>query len=246
MLLEQSKFNRVGLIPARWGSSRFEGKPLAIICGESMIKRTYDRASASKKLDKVYVVTDDNRIEYHCELFNIPVIRVDDDCATGTDRCAIASEQIDADIYVNIQGDEPLIDPEAIDRLCDYFNPTLGVANAYVTIKEPYMVMDNDVVKVVFDSHHCAMYYSRLGIPFPRGEDVRVHQQLGLYAFTKERLQEFSTLPMQTLERAESVEMLRFLEHGYKVLMVHVDDDGLSVDTPKDIKLVEEVINGYN
>ena len=106
--------------------------------------------------------------------------------------------------------------------------------------------MDNDVVKVVFDSHHCAMYYSRLGIPFPRGEDARVHQQLGLYAFTKERLQEFSKLPMQTLEFAERIEMLRFLEHGYKVLMVHVEDDGLSVDTPKDIKLVEDRINAYN
>jgi 3-deoxy-manno-octulosonate cytidylyltransferase (CMP-KDO synthetase) len=211
-----------------------------------MIKRTYDRASMSKKLDKVYVVTDDDRIEDHCGLFNIPVLRVDNDCATGTDRCAIASKLVDANIYVNIQGDEPLIDPEAIDRLCDYFNPNLGVANAYVTIKEPYKVTDNDVVKVVFDSHHCALYYSRLGIPFPRGEVGIDNQQLGLYAFTKERLQEFLSLPMQSLEKAESVEMLRFLEHGYKVLMVHVDDDGLSVDTPKDIKLVEERINAYN
>jgi len=244
--LEQSRMHTVGLIPARWGSSRFEGKPLAIICGESMIKRTYDRASASKRLDQIYVVTDDKRIENHCSLFNIPVMRVDDDCATGTDRCAIASQKIDADIYVNIQGDEPLIDPEAIDRLCDYFKPEIGVANAYVTIDKPYKVMDNDVVKVVFDTNHCAMYYSRHGIPFPRGVGGACHQQLGLYAFTKERLEQFSSLPMQTLEKAESVEMLRFLEHGHKVLMVYVDDDGLSVDTPKDITLVEERINGYN
>lgn len=246
MLLEQSKFNRVGLIPARWGSSRFEGKPLALICGESMIKRTYDRASMSKKLDKVYVVTDDNRIEYHCELFHIPCIRVDDDCTTGTDRCAIASKQIDADIYVNIQGDEPLIDPDAIDRLLEYYNPNIGTANAYIAIDQPYKVMDNDVVKVVFNSYHMALYYSRLGIPFPRGEDGRVFQQLGLYAFSKERLELFTELPRQSLEKAESVEMLRFVENGFDVQMVHVFDDGLSVDSPKDIKLVEDRINGYN
>ena len=106
--------------------------------------------------------------------------------------------------------------------------------------------MDNDVVKVVFNSYHMALYYSRLGIPFPRGEDGRVFQQLGLYAFSKERLELFTELPRQSLEKAESVEMLRFVENGFDVQMVHVFDDGLSVDSPKDIKLVEDRINGYN
>ena len=142
MLLEQSKFNRVGLIPARWGSSRFEGKPLALICGESMIKRTYDRASMSKKLDKVYVVTDDNRIEYHCEIFNIPCIRVDDDCATGTDRCAIASEQIDADIYVNIQGDDNIVVTQLKKKLkIDSFDHEKGKKAKLVKY-----IVDNDIL----------------------------------------------------------------------------------------------------
>jgi len=211
-----------------------------------MIKRTYDRACMSKLLDQVYVVTDDKRVENHCSLFNIPVIRVDDDCATGTDRCVIASEKIDADIYVNIQGDEPLIDPDAIDRMVELFNPNIGTANAYVEITEPYKVMDNDVVKVVFNAYNCAMYYSRLGIPFPRHENGTVYQQLGLYAFSKERLKLFGELPMQSLEKSESVEMLRYVENGYDVQMVQVDDVGLSVDSPKDIKLVEDYLNGIN
>ena len=246
MLLEQSKINTVGLIPSRWGSTRFEGKPLAMISGQPMIQRVYDRASLSKKLDEVYVVTDDDRIENYCNDNDLNVIRIDDDVETGTDRIALTLDTLDADIYVNIQGDEPLIDPDAIDRMIEYFNPNIGTVNAYVKITEPYKVMDNDIVKVVFNSYHCAMYYSRLGIPFPRHENGNVYQQLGLYAFSKERLKLFRELPMQSLEKSESVEMLRYLENGYDVQMVHVDDVGLSVDSPKDIKLVEEYLNGNN
>ena len=236
----------VGLIPARWGSSRFEGKPLAIICGQSMISRVYDRACMSKLLDQVYVVTDDKRIENHCNLFNIPVIRVDDDVATGTDRCAIASLKIDADIYVNIQGDEPLIDPEAIDSVIRELNEEIGVSNAFVRITEPYKMMDTDVVKVVIDKNYQALYYSRLGIPFGKDENPYVFQQLGLYAFSRAKLQNFRHMIRHPLERAESVEMLRYLEHGFKVQMVLVEDDGLSVDSPKDVKLVEQRINAFN
>lgn len=243
MLLEQSKINTVGLIPARWASTRFEGKPLAMICGQTMIQRVYDRASLSKRLDEVYVVTDDDRIENYCNENNLNVIRINENVETGTDRIALTLDTLDADIYVNIQGDEPLIDPDAIDRLVEYYNPNIGTANAYVTINQSYKCKDTDVVKVVFNAHHCAMYYSRLSIPFARNGDGKIHQQLGLYAFSKERLQQFSELPMQTLEKTEKVEMLRYLENGYDVQMVHVNDVGLSVDSPEDIKLVEDYIN---
>ena len=235
-MLEQSKINTVGLIPARWASTRFEGKPLAMICGQTMIQRVYDRALMSKRLDEVYVVTDDDRIENYCNENTLNVIRINQDVKTGTDRIALTLDTLDADIYVNIQGDEPLIDPDAIDRLVEYYNPNIGTANAYVKINEPYKLTDVNVVKAVINSHHCAMYYSRL--------PISEYQQLGLYAFSKERLKLFRELPMQSLEKSESVEMLRYLENGYDVQMVHVDDVGLSVDTPNDIKLVEEHLNG--
>ena len=162
MLLEQSKINTVGLIPSRWGSTRFEGKPLAMISGQPMIQRVYDRASLSKKLDEVYVVTDDDRIENYCNDNDLNVIRIDDDVETGTDRIALTLDTLDADIYVNIQGDEPLIDPDAIDRMIEYFNPNIGTVNAYVKITEPYKVMDNDIVKVVFNA---SVSYTHLTLP---------------------------------------------------------------------------------
>jgi 3-deoxy-manno-octulosonate cytidylyltransferase (CMP-KDO synthetase) len=144
-MLEQSKINTVGLIPSRWGSTRFEGKPLAMISGQPMIQRVYDRASMSKKLDEVYVVTDDDRIENYCNDNDLNVIRIDNVVPTGTDRIALTLDTLDADIYVNIQGDEPLIDPDAIDKLIESY--TLGsVSNAYVKIEQDYKNSDINVV----------------------------------------------------------------------------------------------------
>ena len=244
-MLEQSKINTVGLIPSRWGSTRFEGKPLAIINGVPMIKRVYDQASLSKRLDEVYVVTDDDRIENYCNDNDLNVIRVDDDVKTGTDRIALTLDTLDAKVYVNIQGDEPLIDPDAIDTLIETHTLS-SVTNAYVELSESgkwHKLHDRNVVKVVTDSYDNALYYSRLGIPYHQKDATPVKQQLGLYAFDKDFLKLFPTLPVRDLERSESVEMLRFVENGYKVRMVEVNDVGLSVDTPNDIKSVENYLN---
>jgi len=234
-MLEQSKINTVGLIPARWGSIRFEGKPLAMINGQTMIQRVYDRATLSKRLNKIYVVTDDNRIENYCNGNDLNVIRIDNDVPTGTDRIALTLDTLDADIYVNIQGDEPLIDPDAIDKLIESY--TLGsVSNAYVKIEQDYKNSDINVVKVAFNKDNYATHFSRL--------PISPYQQMGLYAFDRDMLSMFLTLTRGEFEKRENVEMFRYVENGHKVKMVEVNDIGLSVDTPDDIKLVEEYLNG--
>ena len=239
---------KIGLIPARWDSTRFEGKPIALIKGQTMIQRVYERAKLSKHLDVVVVLTDDVRIRNEVERFDGKCLMITDECATGTDRVALAVDSPfkDADIYVNIQGDEPLINPAAIDTLIDQFDDSIGVANAYTTIEETYKLHDNNVVKVVLDKSSNALYYSRWPIPYNQKDNIIPYQQLGLYAFNRSMLQKFLILPRGTLERSEGVEMLRYLENGYNVKMVEVDDEGLSVDTPEDLQIVEAHINGYN
>ena len=167
---------------------------------------------------------------------------VDEECLTGTDRCAKGIKDIEGDVFVNIQGDEPLINPEAIDQLVE--SHTLGsVSNAYVEL-DFYSDKrhDNNVVKVVTDSYNNALYYSRLSIPYMQKEESVVKQQLGLYAFNREFLEMFPHLPVRELEKSESVEMLRFVENGFKVKMVKVEDEGYSVDTPEDLVIVENIL----
>ena len=165
----------VGLIPARWGSTRFEGKPLVDISGIPMIKRVYDRACMSKELDTVVVLTDDSRISNYCSKHEMRCIVIEDECSTGTDRCSKALSLLDGDIFVNIQGDEPLINPEAIDKMITDFDDETDIVNAYVRVDQEYKLTDPNVVKVVMDKDNHALYYSRL--PISR------YQQLGLYAY---------------------------------------------------------------
>lgn len=236
----------VGFIPARWDSSRFPGKPLELINGVPMVQRVYDRARMCKNLDSIVVLTDDNRIRQYCAVNEIRCIVVEDECRTGTDRCNIALELCDGNRFVNIQGDEPLINPEAIDKLIEEHDDNIGVSNAYVKVKDDYKLFDKNVVKVVIDKSSNAVYYSRLPIPFVQKEETRFKQQLGLYCFSRDKLELFSKIQQGPLEKAESVEMLRYVEHGYDVKMVEVDDEGLSVDTPEDLKRVEKFLNAYN
>jgi len=236
----------VGFIPARWHSTRFEGKPLALINGVPMIQRVFDRACMSKKLDTIVVLTDDERISQYCSIKGIRCIVVDEECKTGTDRCSKVLELVDGTHFVNIQGDEPLINPDAIDKLIDSHDDNIGVTNAYVEVKDDYKLHDRNVVKTVLGLNNTAIYYSRYGIPFTQKVEVPFNQQLGLYMFDREKLKMFPKLKVGPLESAESVEMLRFLENGYDVKMVKVDDEGLSVDTPEDLTRVEKFINAFN
>ena len=228
----------VGLIPARWGSTRFEGKPLVDISGIPMIKRVYDRACMSKQLDTVVVLTDDSRRSNYCSKHEMRCIVIEDECATGTDRCAKALSLLDGDIFVNIQGDEPLINPEAIDKMITDFDDETDIVNAYVEVDQEYKLTDPNVVKVVMDKDNHALYYSRL--PISR------YQQLGLYAYKRGMLDVFPHMDRHENEIEENVEMLRYLENGFVVKMIRVEDEGLSVDTPDDLKLVELKIKSYN
>jgi 3-deoxy-manno-octulosonate cytidylyltransferase (CMP-KDO synthetase) len=232
----------VGLIPARYHSTRFEGKPLALIAGIPMIQRVYNQCIQSKSLASVIVLTDSSDIYDFCYSMRMNCLIVDEECLTGTDRCAKGIKDIEGDVFVNIQGDEPLINPEAIDQLVE--SHTLGsVSNAYVEL-DFYSDKrhDNNVVKVVTDSYNNALYYSRLSIPYMQKEESVVKQQLGLYAFNREFLEMFPHLPVHELEKSESVEMLRFVENGFKVKMVKVEDEGYSVDTPEDLVIVENIL----
>ena len=221
----------VGLIPARWGSTRFEGKPLVDIDGIPMIRRVYERACQASSLDTVVVLTDDQRINQYCALNEMRCIVVDEPCQTGTDRCVAALELLDGNVFVNIQGDEPLINPDAINDLVDAHSWHVGVTNAFVKIKQDYKYDDENVVKVTVSNNNHALYYSR--------KNISDYQQLGLYAFSRDMLSIFSSLNVGDHEIRERVEMLRYLENGYHVRMVEVDDCGLSVDVPSDVKLVE-------
>ena len=228
----------VGLIPARWASTRFEGKPLVDISGIPMIKRVYDRACMSKELDTVVVLTDDSRISNYCSKHEMRCIVIEDECSTGTDRCSKALSLLDGDIFVNIQGDEPLINPEAIDKMITDFDDETDIVNAYVRVDQEYKLTDPNVVKVVMDKDNHALYYSRL--PISR------YQQLGLYAYKRGMLDVFPHMDRHENEIEENVEMLRYLENGFNIKMIEVEDEGLSVDTPDDLKLVELKIKSYN
>ena len=234
----------VGLIPARWSSTRFEGKPLALIKGIPMIQRVYDLACQVKQLDTVVVLTDDDRIVDYCSKNEIRCIVVEENVRSGTDRCAKALELLDGDIFVNIQGDEPLLNPDAVDRLISEHRN--GVSNAYVYVNNDDKLLDKNVVKTITDMNSNAIYYSRLPIPYQQKESTSFKQQLGLYCFDRHMLNIFPSLLVGDNEKAESVEMLRYIENGYAVNMVEVEDEGLSVDTIEDLKKVEEFLNNVH
>jgi len=227
----------IGLIPARWDSSRFQGKPLAEIDGIAMIQRVYEQCLMAKKLYSVMVVTDNVGIHQYCVDNFMEVIMVDDDVETGTDRIAIAVRNMHgvsySDIFVNIQGDEPLINPEAIDKMVETFDHEIGVSVAYRVMTDYSKLNDRNITKVVINDNGHAMFFSRL--------PVSKLQSLGLFAFNASTLRNFSRRD-DSPDTTESIEMRRFLERGQLVKMVRVDDLGLAVDVPEDIKKVEDFL----
>jgi len=245
-----SKTNReriIGVIPARYGSSRFEGKVIAEIAGKPMIQWVYERASQSDTLDELLVAVDDPRVQSRVEGFGGKAIMTGGHHESGTDRIAEVVERMPADIVVNIQGDQPLIAPgmidEAVRPMID--NPEIQMSTLKREIdKDEYD--DPGVVKVVVDDQDFALYFSRSLIPYPlHDEDVRVYEHVGLYVYRKEFLLRLSKMPQGYLEKIESLEQLRVLERGYRILVVETKMDrraGVSVDTPEDIEKVERLI----
>jgi 3-deoxy-manno-octulosonate cytidylyltransferase (CMP-KDO synthetase) len=238
----------VGVIPARYDSSRFKGKVLADIAGKPMIQWVYERAKQSKTLDELFVAVDDPRVQSIVEGFGGKAILTGSGHKSGTDRIAEVVEKMAADIIVNIQGDQPLIDPNMIDEAVQPMidNPEIQMSTLKRAIEEDEFD-DPGIVKVVVDEKDFALYFSRSLIPYPQhGENMRVYEHVGLYVYRKDFLLKVSKIPQSYLEKIESLEQLRVLEKGYKILVVETKMDksaGISVDTPEDLERVEKLID---
>ena len=234
----------IGVIPCRYQSSRFPGKSLALINGKPMMWHVYQRALESNVLDEVYIATDDERIVKVANEHNLKTVMTSDKHETGTDRVAEVASQIQADYYINIQGDEPFIEPDAIklvaQAIIDCDNPLVQAANAYTSMQDISDVVDTNTVKVVMDVNQRALAYSRQPIPYPKANTAKYSKQLGLYAFKQSGLQVFSENLPASLEKVEGVEMYRLLEHGYSIQMVKTNDVSISVDTPSDLNRVQK------
>ena len=240
----------VAIIPSRFRSTRFEGKPLALIGGKSMIQRVYEKAKKSGKIADVFVATDDQRIADAVLDFDGHALMTSSENRSGTDRVAEAADKIGLmsdDIVVNIQGDQPLLDPRSIDELIGAFNAgsnfEMGTL-AFRTLDEDEMNNPKDV-KVTFDSEGFALYFSRSPIPFHRDPDVPpvVYKHLGIYAYTKQFLDTFQCLPEGKLEKLEKLEQLRAIEFGHRIKVIITKYDSTEVDFPNDIARVEKALN---
>ena len=237
----------IGVIPARFKSSRFEGKPLCIINGIPMIKRTYEQAKKSKLLDELIVATEDERIKDYCDKENIPVILTSDNCLTGTDRIAEVSKEKHFDLYVNIQGDEPVIDPKSIDEVISEYKihqDKYIAYNLYKIIDDETEVTSNTIIKTIVNEKDELMYMSRLGVPFNKSKNkVKYKKQVCVYGFTKKALDVFSSRSKTINEQFEDIEILRFVDMGYTVKMKETFVDSIAVDVPSDIKKVETFLS---
>ncbi len=242
----------LAVIPARYASTRLPGKPLVSICGKPMIQHVYERVRQAKRVDRVVVATDDDRIVEAVRGFGGEAVMTRSDHRSGSERVAEVAVQISADIYINVQGDEPLIEPAAVDALAEVFaeDPAgeVQVATLCVPITNPGDIMDPNIVKVVLDFQGDALYFSRAPVPWVRDESSRVHarhlKHLGIYAYRREPLLEFPTLPPGEHEKLEQLEQLRFLENGYKIRVAETSFDSVSVDVPADVARVEAILNG--
>jgi 3-deoxy-manno-octulosonate cytidylyltransferase (CMP-KDO synthetase) len=242
------KPNVLAVIPARHASSRFPGKPLAPIAGRPMIQHVVERVRQAQLLSGVVVATDEAGIKNAVEAFGGEAILTRADHRTGTDRVAEVAAHREAEIYLNVQGDEPLIDPGTIDSLVAALleDDSVQIAGPCVAITQANDIMDPNITKVVRDFDSNALYFSRAPIPWVRDRDesiaARHWKHIGLYAFRRDALIEFPTLPPGDLERLEQLEQLRWLENGYRIRIVETEYDAISVDVPADIERVEKLL----
>lgn len=242
----------VGVIPARYGSSRFPGKPLALIGGRSLIERVHARARAARRLARLVVATDDARIASAVAAFGGEAVMTSPDHPSGTDRLAEVAAAIAADCYVNIQGDEPMLDPSDIDRLVQMIedDPRCDMVTLAVPLEDADAARDPNIVKVVCDDTGRALYFSRSPIPCPRdgdawpapGERGLWLRHVGIYAYRAAFLREFASWKPSTLERVEGLEQLRALQRGRTVRVLPARGRYHGVDTPEDVVTVEKAL----
>jgi 3-deoxy-manno-octulosonate cytidylyltransferase (CMP-KDO synthetase) len=242
----------IGIIPARYASTRFPGKPLVLINGKSMIQRVFEQTSKSKLLNKIIIATDDERIAEHVKTFGVEAVMTTVDHPSGTDRC-FEAYQLNGqkfDHVLNIQGDEPFLDPEQIDSLAQACAEDVEIATQMIKCNDHDVLFDKGEVKIILNSNKEALYFSRNVIPFIKGKDEKewhecfdYYRHVGMYAYRTDILEKITQLKPSALELAESLEQLRWLEHGYKIKCVETSYDSHCVDTPEDIEKVMRLMN---
>ncbi len=235
----------VGIIPARYKATRFEGKVLAPLCGKPVIQHVWEKAKGAHNLDDLIIAADDDRIIKGVESFGGKATLTAKQHPSGTDRLREIANPLDVDVVVNIQADEPLIQPAMIDELVMelFEDRDIVMATLMKRIDNPEDINNPNVVKVVVDKDNFALYFSRTAIPFyKRTKSVRYYKHIGLYSYTKDFLFTFANLPPSTLERAEGLEQLRALENGYKIKVLETAYDTVGIDTPEDLKKAEEIL----
>jgi len=241
--------NVTALIPSRYASSRFPGKPLARIHGKPMIQMVFERAKSAERIHGVVVATDSDEIYKTVLDFGGDAIMTSDSCRSGTDRVAEAADVLglgNNDVIVNIQGDQPLMHPDCLDDLVKPFSeiPNLEMSTLAYEIVRKQEITDPKDVKVVFDNNFNALYFSRATVPYDRDQTGKVSyfKHLGFYAYSYSFLQEFRSMKEGTLEHTEKLEQLRVLEHGHDIKVVVTPHDSPEVDLPSDIDLIEHLL----
>lgn len=242
----------IGIIPARYASTRFPGKSLVEIMGKSMIRRVYEQTTKAKLLDKVIIATDDERIAKHCQEFGAKVVITKAEHPSGTDRC-FEAYQLNGEKFdhvLNVQGDEPFLDPQQIDSLAEACKENVEIATQMIKCTNHAVLFDKGEVKIILNSNNEALYFSRNVIPFIKGKDEKewhkhynYFRHVGMYAYRTDILEKITRLKPSALEVAESLEQLRWLEHGYKIKCVETAFDSHCVDTPEDIEKVIRLMN---
>lgn len=236
----------IAMIPARYQASRFPGKLMQDLGGKSVILRTYEATLATKLFDTVYIVTDSDIIRDEIINNGGNVIMSKKPHESGSDRIAEAVEDLDIDIVINVQGDEPFIEKESLEKLINVFkldrSKKIDLASLMVELKDEEQINNPNTVKVIVDQHNFALYFSRHPIPYPRDVNVgaKYFKHKGIYAFRKQALLDFANLPMQSLEASEKIECIRYLEYGKKIKMVETLIDGVGIDTPEDLEKAQK------
>jgi 3-deoxy-manno-octulosonate cytidylyltransferase (CMP-KDO synthetase) len=235
----------LGIIPARYASTRFPGKPLVDIAGKSMIQRVYEQAKKCATLTQVIVATDDERIFNHVQQFGGVAVMTADTHQSGTDRCAeVAKQHPEYDVVINIQGDEPFIDPEQIDKVASCFDEEgTQLATLVKKIQTTEELYNFSSPKVILNKNSEAIYFSRSPLPHVRGHEPQqwlyhytYYKHIGIYGYRSDILQQVTLLPVSSLEKAESLEQLRWIENGYRIKVAETELETHAIDTPEDLK----------
>ncbi len=247
---------KIVVIPARLNSTRLPNKVLLDLKGKTVVQRVYEQCLKVKNIDAVYIATDSEEVKTSCKNFTTNIIMTDETHESGTDRIAQAVENIDCDVVINVQGDEPFVEPLLIEQLANSFNDDVKMASVLHKIEKVEDLKNSNVVKVTIDKNSNALYFSRSIIPHHRDEwdsllnhhesipePLKFYRHLGIYGYTKEFLLEYSGMEQSYLERLEKLEQLRVLENGYKIKMIETDYNSIGIDTKEDYQKALELLN---